>query len=118
MNELVWVRIETTKSNDDVWSLKGQMLRAVFDGIISNQLTHGYFKLENVYWIVTDYDDCGNEKGETLYQYGRDKLKAYRGDLYLKVEHLVSVAPLDGEAELARFDSDKNNLSLVTPIRS
>ncbi len=119
MEELIWVKIETTKSNDDVWSFKGQILKGVLEGIISNQLMVGYFKLDKVYWISTKYDDYGNEKGEKLIQYGKDKLKAYEGPLYLKIEHLVSIAPIDGEMELARFKKGKeNHLNLVTPIRS
>ncbi len=119
MEELIWVKIETTKANDNVWSFKGQMLNGVFEGIVSNQLTLGYFKLDKVYWIMQDYDDSDNQKGEKLYQYGKDKLKAYKGNLYLKIEHLVSIAPIDGEMELSEFKKDKENpLSLVTPIHS
>ena len=118
MNELMWVQIETTKSNDDVWVFKGQVLRAIFEGIISNQLTHGYFRLTNVYWIVTDYDDCGEEKGRSLRQYGKGQYDAHHGDLYLKIEQLVTLAPIDGEAELAKFTTQaKKSLSVVTPIR-
>ncbi len=93
MNELVWIKVETTKSNDDVWFFKGQVLKAVFEGIISNQLTQGYFKLEKVYWTVTEYDADGNEKEKRLCQYGKEKL-----------------AKLSPE--------NKKTLSLVTPIRS
>ncbi len=118
MNELVWVKIETTKSSDDIWTFKGQILKAVFEGIISNQLKQGYFKLENVYWIITEYDDYGEEKGRNLRQYGKGKLDALYGDLYLKIEQLVSLAPIDGEAELAKFNTQaKKALSVVTPIR-
>lgn len=37
MEDLIWIKVETTKSNDDIWSFKGKVLRAVFEGIISNQ---------------------------------------------------------------------------------
>ena len=118
MNELIWVKIETTKSSDDVWTFKGQILRAVFEGIISNQLTNGYFKLSNVYWLVTEYDDYGEKTGTTLRQYGKGTLDALHGDLYLKIEQLVSLAPIDGEAELAKFNTQaKKALRVVTPIR-
>ena len=118
MEELLWVRIETTKSNDDIWSIKGQILKAIFDGMVSNQLTTGYFKLSKVYWIAATYDEEGNELEEKLYQYGQDKLEAYHGDLYLKIEHLVSIAPIDAERELTRFKKNEDkHLSLVSPIR-
>ncbi|WP_086930892.1 hypothetical protein [Agarilytica rhodophyticola] len=118
MEELMWVKIETTKGNDDIWSFKGQILKAVFEGIISNQLNEGYFKLDKVYWITTNYDDNGDEYGEKLYQYGKGNLKSHRGDTYLKIEHLVTIAPIDGEMELAKFQKDKGKtLSLVSPIR-
>lgn len=118
MEDLVWIKIETTKSNDDVWSFKGQVLKAVFESIVSNQLTTGYFKLDKVYWVSANYDDEGNRKGESLYQYGKDKLKTHKGELYLKIEHLVSIAPIDGEMELASFKKNKaEHLSLVSPIR-
>ena len=118
MEELIWVKIETTKGNDDVWSFKGQLLKAVFDGIVSNQLTSGYFKLDKVYWITTSYSDDGEDLGENLYQYGKEKFKAYNGDLFLKIEHLVSIAPINGEMELAKFENKETKaLSLVSPIR-
>lgn len=118
MEDLVWVKIETTKSNDDVWSLKGQILKAVLEGMVSNQLTIGYFKLAKVYWISNKYDEDGNKQGEQLCQYGKDKLKALKGDLYLRIEHVVSIAPLDGEMELASFkNTETKHLSLVSPIR-
>jgi len=118
MDELVWVKVETTKATDDVWSFSGKMLKAVFEGIINNQLTSGYFKLDKVYWVLNTYDDNGNEDGEKLYQYGKDKLKANKGELFLKVEHVVSIAPIDGEMELAKFNkTDEKPLSVVSPIR-
>lgn len=119
MNDLVWVKIETTKgTTDGTWSLKGRILKAIFDAIISNQLLSGYFKLDDVYWVSMEYDDFGNEQGEKLYRYGLDKLKAYQGDLFLKIEHLVSIAPIDGELELAMFSKkEEKSLSVVRPIR-
>ena len=118
MDELIWVRIETTKSNNDIWAFKGQISKEVFEGVVCNKLTSGYFKLEKVYWITTQYDDDGNELAEKLYRYGQDKLKAFAGHLYLRIEHLVSIAPIDGELELAEFLTPKQKpLSLVTPIR-
>lgn len=118
MENLLWVKIETTKAIDDIWSFKGQILKAVFEGIVSNQLTTGYFKLDKVYWTSTKYDEDGNAQGENLYQYGKDRLKAHRGELYLRIEHLVSIAPIHGEMELARFRKFEDNpLSLVVPIR-
>lgn len=119
MADVLWVKIETTKANDDIWSFKGKMERAVFERIIKNRMKSGYFRLDKVYWISSRYDDYGNEKGETLYQYGRENLQALRGDLYLKVEHVVSIAPIDGDMELARFNQpDKKTLCVVSPIRS
>ncbi len=119
MDELIWVKVETTKANDDVWWYKGQILKGVFEGIVSNHLATGYFKLDKVYWISQKYDDYGKHKGETLFQYGKDTLKVYEGALYLKIEHLVSIAPIDGEMELGKFDKNKDKpLKLVTPIRS
>lgn len=119
MNGLSWVKIETTKSNDEIWSLKGLISEEIFKGIISNELESGYFKLDQVYWLSPKYDDYGNEQDEELYQYGKGKLKAYKGSLYLKIEHLVSIAPIDGEQELAMYDKAKEkSLSVVTPIRS
>ena len=117
MDELMWVEIETTKANDSIWSFKGQILKAVFEGIVSNQLTRGYFKLDKVYWLSTNYDYPRKGKDEKLHQYGKDKLNAYKGNIYLKIEHVVSISPLDGEMELSKFNKDKP-LSLVTPIRS
>lgn len=118
MEDFVWVKIETTKANDDIWSFKGQLLKAVFEGIVSNRLTSGYFRLDKVYWVTVRYDEYGNEKGEKLHQYGKDKLEAYHGDLYLKIEHVVSIAPVNGEMELAKFNKDEvKHLSVVSPIR-
>lgn len=119
MEELVWVEVETTKANDSVWTFKGQILSAVFEAIVSNQLTSGYFKLDKVYWISSRYDDYRNKREEKLCQYGKDKLKAYKGNIYLRIEHLVSISPFDGEMELARFNKEsESHLSVVTPIRS
>lgn len=119
MENFVWVEIETTKANDSVWSFKGKMLKAVFEGIASNQLTVGYFKLDKVYWVSTKYDDYRNKKGDKLCQYGKDKLKVYKGDMYLRIEHVVSISPIDGELELSKFaKGEEKHLSLVTPIRS
>jgi len=68
---------------------------------------------------MPEYDDNGNEAGETLLQYGKGDFFAYAGDLYLKIEHLVGIAPIDGDIELAKYaDKDKNQLSVVVPIRS
>jgi len=119
MKEMIWVRIETTKGNEDIWSLKGQIECSVFDAIVNNCQATGYFKLSKVYWINTAYDDYGNAKGEKLYEYGKGKLAAYHGDLYLRVEHVVSIAPIDGESELARYrKKEEPPLSVVSPIRS
>ncbi|GAB1267763.1 hypothetical protein NBRC116493_10160 [Aurantivibrio infirmus] len=116
MEQLRCVKIETTKLNDNVWGYKGQILKAVFEGIVSNQLNAGYFKLDNVYWVSANYDDNGDEKEDQLFQFGKGKLNAYEGSLYLKIEHLVSIAPINGELELAKFNKDKvAYLNLVTP---
>lgn len=118
MEDLMWIKVETTKSNDDIWSFKGKVLRAVFEGIISNQLTSGYFKLDNVYWISAKYDDYGNWSRDTLHQYGKGQWASHYGELYLKIEHLVSIAPIDGEMELAKYQSlESNHLCVVSPIR-
>lgn len=117
MNELIWVKIETTKGNDDVWSFKGTLERAVFANIVSNQLTTGYIKLSDVYWTINRYDNKGDSIGEDLYQYGKGELSVYHGELYLKIDHLVSIAPINGEEEIAKFTkSEKKHLSVVTPI--
>ncbi|WP_018415654.1 hypothetical protein [Teredinibacter turnerae] len=119
MSETIWVKIETTKGNDDVWSFKGLMWQRDFEKITSNEQRDGYFQLNKVYWISTIYDDSGNSEEEKLYQYGKGKLEAFRGDLYLKVEHLVSIAPIDGASELERYQKRQNSpLRAVTPIRS
>ena len=119
MDTQIWVDIETTKSTDGLWTLKGQIQKTVFDGVISNQLTKGYIKLEKVYWTSSTYDEYGNPQGEKLTEYGgHGKLKDYLGDMYLKVEHIVSVSPIDGEAELARFKkAEEKHLSVVSPIK-
>lgn len=119
MKDLLWVKIETTKGTDDTWCFKGQIEKTVFNRIVSNKLSQGYFKLDNVYWIINQYDDDSNSQEDILYQYGKDKLDAYNGELFLRIEHLVSIAPIDGEKELARLNkNDRSHLSLVTPIRS
>lgn len=119
MDNLIWVKVETTKATDDIWSFKGQLPSTVFDAILSNQLTRGFIKLDKVYWINTKYDDYGNEDGLELCEYGeKGRLEAYRGDLFLKVEHLVSIAPLDREIDVARFKGkEEKHLSVVCPIR-
>jgi len=118
MKELMWIRIETNKSNDDLWSLKGQILKSDFERIVSNEMTSGYFRLERVYWISSALDEYGDNQEEKLYEYGKDNFKAYSGDLYLKAEHLISIAPIDGEMELERFrKTEEKPLSLVSPIR-
>ena len=49
MEELIWVKIETTKGSDDVWSFKGQVVKSIFESIVSGQLTSGFFKMKQVY---------------------------------------------------------------------
>ena len=118
MDELIWIEVETTKSSDTVWLFKGKILQAVFEAIVTNKLKSGYFKLDNVYWTSTTYDDYGNAKGKKINQYGKEKWDAYEGSIYLKIEHLVSISPFDGEKDLAKFAEKKNPLSVVRPIRS
>lgn len=119
MEELIWVKIETNKGNDDVWSFKGQVIKSIFESIVSGQLTSGFFKMQQVYWIVHNYNDEGTKQGKELYQYGRGELKAYRGEMYSRIDHLVTIAPIDGEMELAQYDKEKGkHLSIVSDIRS
>ncbi|TVZ37323.1 hypothetical protein P886_1664 [Alteromonadaceae bacterium 2753L.S.0a.02] len=119
MENTIWVQIETTKANDSVWSFKGEMSQRDFKAITDNRRSNGYFKLDKVYWISSSYDDCGNEKGGTLYQYGQENLRAFRGELYLRIEHLVSIAPIDAELDLESFKAaQQKHLSVVTPIRN
>lgn len=119
MEETIWVEIETTKSTDEVWTFKGQMQKVVFDGIVSNRLASGYLKLDKVYWIAGSYDENGNRVGDKLFEYGEgNKLKAYRGDMYLKIENLVSISPIDVVMDKARVKKpDEKHLSLVSPIK-
>lgn len=119
MEDLIWVKIETTKGNNDVWSFKGQVVKSIFENIVSGQLTSGFFKMQEVYWIVTNYSNDGSNQGKELYQYGKGELKAYRGDMYSRIDHLVTIAPIDGEMEIAQYDKDKGkHLSVVSDIRS
>ncbi len=119
MEQYIWVEFESNKSTDGIWTIKGQIQKSVFDGIVSNQLTKGYVKLDRVYWVSTQYDDYGDPDGQKLTKYGGEgKHKDYRGDIYLKVEHIISVSPIDGEAELARFEKEKvSPLRVVTPFK-
>lgn len=117
MSTLVWVKIETNKAADDIWTFKGQMREEVFNAIISNQRTEGYFELLNTYWTAYEYDDNGNNLGEQIYEYGTTgRLKPYKGNCFLRVEHLVSITPLDGDMDKSRFKKHKRPKGVVTPI--
>ena len=119
MENLVWVDIETTKATNRVVGYKGQIQKSVFEGIVSNQLTSGYIKLDKVYWTSAKYDDFGSPDGEELFQFGsKGNFIAYLGETFLKIEHLVSISPIDGEADLERFKKNaEKHLSVVSPIR-
>ena len=120
MNEELWVEIETTKSTDGIWAIKGKIDALIFSDIVSNKMSTGYFKLDNVYQTSMTYDEYGNREGEKLFKYGEsDRFQAYLGTLYLKVENLVSLARIDGESDLNRFKtSNDKHLSVVLPLRS
>ncbi len=118
MNTLIWVRLETTKGTGEIWTFKGQVLETVFTDVVSNNQTSGYFELHNTYWTSLSYDDEGNSLGETLFEYGgEDRLKPFNGSCFLKIEHVVSITPIDGEMDKARFKKPKNPLSVVRPIQ-
>lgn len=118
MDKLIWVKIETTRGTDEIYSFKGQLLEAVFNSIVSNQVASDYIQLNKTYWISTSYDDDGNKVGEKLFEYGvTEHLKAYRGDIFLRIEHVVSIAPIDAEVDTAAFKKQRDHLSVVSPIK-
>lgn len=117
MNDVLWVKIETTKGGREVWVIRGRIAQSVFEDIVANRVQQGYFRVDEVYWITPDYDDQGNDCGDKIVQYGEGDLDAHKGDLYLKVEHLISLAPIDGEMEIAKLQKkDQPHLSLVSPL--
>lgn len=118
MENKLWIQVETTKSTDETWTFKGLIEQSVFDAITSNKVSSGYFKLERVYWISSFYDEHGNRKGDRLYEYGGEgRLKAFKGDLHLKVDDLVSLAPIDAEVDKARVKvANKEHLAAVVEL--
>ncbi len=100
----LWIKIETNKGTPEISSYRGKIRRSIFKALINNKLATGFIKLSNVYWTSVEWNENTETSEEHLTRYGKPgEYATFTGDLYLRVEHIDAVSPLDGPKDLRRF---------------
>ena len=102
----IWVEIETNKGTPNVNSYRGKLSKKNFEAILAQK--GGWVCLQESYWIAEYHDPQQNRMMAQGTLLGRDGIFAhFHGDTYLRIEHIVSVSPLDGEQDRKQFLGNK-----------
>ena len=85
-NEKIWVEVEVNKFESEISIYRGFLKKSVLLNWIAGTLTTTCFKLEKTHWYVED----------ELYILGEKRYQSeeYTGDVYLRVDTLVTIYTL------------------------
>jgi hypothetical protein len=100
-DKLVWVEIESNKGVGQTWTYRGAISSKVFEALVSNKLTDGFLKLEQVYWFIEVWidDEGGRRTKERPTRLGYDgKYKNMTGEIFIRVDTIVTVLPMKDDA--------------------
>lgn len=105
--ETNWYEIETHKGSRQVVNYRGQCDAGVVERIVSGELSKGWLRMDTVYWAEEHWDDQQQFHQIVVRKYGRDgAYKNFDGTLYVRIEDLVSIAPLKRADRDEDFNED------------
>jgi hypothetical protein len=110
------VELETNKGENHyhegvklTCSYRGLLSMADFNRIIDNPSDTGFVKLERVYWIDEEELD-GKKFNIWPVRFGHDDdYKNFLGPLFLRINQVVAIAPIDGEKDMKWIKSAARN---------
>jgi hypothetical protein len=93
-DDRVWVSLDYVRGGQ-VTGFRGQMDAADLEAILAGGFTLPFVTLENVHWIESVWNDAERRSKIKVTVYGRHgTVRGHTGTLYLRPEHIASIAPL------------------------
>ena len=106
----ILIHIESNKGTEYITTYRGYLEIEIYESIISNRLKSGFITLSNVYWIEEKYNEDNELNKVVITRLGKDGIfKGHKGQIHLKVEHIVVIHPLKETdiQELKKFNKKK-----------
>ena len=104
LSDPIWVEIEVHEDDDGLNCYSGLASRELIEQIVNGSVDRErtFLRLDHMFWTKTNKETEWESASREVVEYGKGKNGNYKGSIYIRVDRIYLLSPLNGGADLQR----------------
>ncbi len=104
LSDPIWIEVEVHEDDDGLNCYSGLANKELIDKIVSGSVERDrtFLRLDHVFWTKTKKETEWGSATREVVEYGKGGNGNYKGSIYIRVDRIFLLSPLNGGAELQR----------------